>query len=225
MKRRSVLFCAVTALAALALAAHTLGPSIAEGQPAPYAKPTAPTSPQTAATPNKAQGASSAGPRPTASVTYGMLPPEDVPDTRFDLPPLSKETIPTERSELPTADEWKSAPIIQVTRRSPLARWCRVYRVREYLKVHCGMPIAGLRQMAGSPKDVQLFVVTKSTANGSLTDAPNGGQVIFPLRKNDSRLFQFFEIFNDGWQWEPDPSVVVDASWPDGTDAPTVILR
>ncbi len=218
MNLRSTIFCVAVGAGLLGVAARALTPSVAEGAPDAKA-PGAPAYPAHSSSPRPRALSSSS---PSASGSAAIA---DLPDHRFDLPPLDKEVIPTDRSELPTADEWKNAPLVEVTRRSPMARWCRVYRVREYLKVHCGMPMAGLRQLAGSPKDVQIFVVPKK-ADQALTDPPNGGQAIFPLRRDDARLFQFFDLSSDGWEgWSPGASVVIDASWPTGTDAPTVVLR
>ncbi len=218
MRTRPLLLTAA-GLAAVAVVVRLFGASVAAGAPSepPHAYSTASPNAHSTAAPHVG---ASAAPRSSASA----VPPEGA-NTRFDLPPLAKEMIPTDKSDLPTADEWKTAPAIEVTRRSPTARWCRVYRVREYVKVHCGMPLSGLRQLAGSPKDVQLFVTPKSP-DKNMMDPPNGGQAIFPLRRGEARLFQFFELGSDGWEgFSPDPSVVIDASWPDGLEHPTVILR
>jgi hypothetical protein len=143
---------------------------------------------------------------------------------RFDAPPFTRDPFPTERSDAPSQDEWKTAPMVEVTRRGAAARACRAYRLREYVKVHCGFATTGLRQLAGSPKDVSLFVTPKSL-DQPMFDPPNGGQVIFPVRKGEARLFQFFDMQSDWDALVPGPSVVVDVTWPDGEASPTVVLR
>lgn len=221
MKLQSAILYAVLGGATLSAAAYAVGPSLARGAPAAPATKPKTAYPSTSAGVLHLSTSSSPASSSSAAPAASAAPLE----SRFDLPAFDKDPFPTERSELPTSDEWKSAPAVEISRRSAAARACRVYRVREYLKVHCGIPMAGLRQLAGNPKDVLLFVVPK-TMDGSLFDPPLGGQVIFPLRKGEARLFQFFEIAPMDYEGVfPGPSVVVDASWPDGTSAPTVVLR
>ena len=213
MKLRRLALPGTLTVVALALAIHAIGPPDASAGAPSTRLPAGPPKgvsarPGRAAVPSASASAASSG-EPVAS---------------FDLPPLAKETLPTERSDLPSADEWKTAPRVEITRRSPEARWCRAFRVREYLKVHCGMPTAGIRQLAGNPKDVQLFVVPKT--GESLFNPPQGGQVIFPLRRTEARLFQFFRTVPGDYDGAvPGASIMVDSSWPEGLATPTVVLR
>lgn len=163
-------------------------------------------------------------PAPGASASASAGPsPSSLPPSRFDLPPLAKESIPETRSEMPTADEWKNAPAIEVTRRSRAARTFRVYRVREYIKVHTSDPTSGIRMHAGDRKDVAMTVVPRPDYDFR---PPNGGDIVFPLRRNEPRLFQFFGIeFGYDGGASPVPSFIVDASWPDSAPGPTVVIR
>jgi hypothetical protein len=138
--------------------------------------------------------------------------------------PLASQEIPTAASDNPTLDEWKSAQALEVTRRSPEAISCRAYRVREWLKVHCDFPMAGIRQLGGSADGVLLWVVPKT--NETLWEGGQGGQVILPLRAGDRRVIQFFALEGGdyGGIWSA-PSVVLDEVWLEGAARPTVILR
>lgn len=161
---------------------------------------------------------STATPTASASANDDTLPPA-----------LAAQTLPAERSPIPTADEWKTAKLVEPARRSPLAVPCRVYLLREYVKVHCPFLLSGLRQQTGSIKDVQLWVTPKKIdpeVGGDISAPPNGGQVVFPLVRGDARMFQFFEMEFEGYGWAtPSPSVIVDAFWIDGRPAPNLILR
>lgn len=163
-------------------------------------------------------------PSATVAASQTAAPPDDT------LPPaLATQTIPGERSAVPTADEWKGAVLVEPTRRSPRASLCRVYLVREYVKVHCPYILAGIRQHTGGSKDVQLWVTPKKIDPDGINDlsaAPNGGQVIFPLARGEARMFQFFELSFEGYGGaSPASSVVVDSYWASGRPAPNLILR
>lgn len=138
--------------------------------------------------------------------------------------PLASEPIPTTASERPTLEEWKSAVVLEVTRRSPEAVGCRAYRVREWLKVHCDFLMAGIRQLGGGADGVLLWVVPKTSEN--LWEPGQGGQVILPMRPGDRRVVQFFALDGGdyGGIWST-PSVVLDEVWLEGAPGPTVILR
>src|SRR5262245_27757212 len=72
------------------------------------------------------------------------------------LESLEGQSIPTDSSKVPTVDEWKTATPIDFTRRSIAGGACRAYRLREWLKVDCPPPIAGIRQVGGNPEGVYL---------------------------------------------------------------------
>jgi hypothetical protein len=132
--------------------------------------------------------------------------------------------LPTEKSARPTPDEWKTASLVAVPRRSPASRTCRAYRVREWIKVHCDKSLVGFRQLAGNTDDVLLWVEQKPADNPFA--GRNGGQVIFPLHLGDRRIFQAFELSGGEYQGiASDASVVIEARWLDGDAAPRLILR
>lgn len=138
--------------------------------------------------------------------------------------PLATQEIPAVASDKPSLEEWKSAVVLEVTRRSPEAVACRAYRVREWLKVHCDFPMAGIRQLGGSADGVLLWVVPKTNEN--LWERGQGGQVILPMRAGDRRVVQFFAL--EGGEYEgiwSTPSVVLDEVWLEGAARPTVVLR
>jgi hypothetical protein len=59
----------------------------------------------------------------------------------------------------------------------------------------------------------------------NLWQEPNGGDVVFPLRKGEAYLFQFFEVA-DGYEgFGVSQSMLVDVTWSGGRKAPTVVVR
>ena len=136
---------------------------------------------------------------------------------------LASATIPTTVSEKPKRDEWNGAPEVQVLARTPGAKRCKAQLLREYMRVSCPQTIAGIRQFVGPTKDVELFIHAKDISN--LWQEPNGGDVVFPLRKGEAYLFQFFEVA-DGYEgFGVSQSMLVDVTWSGGRKAPTVVVR
>ncbi len=150
------------------------------------------------------------------------------PDLRVPAP-LASQTIPTDKSELPKGDKaWHATTLIEPTRRSHRAANCRVFMLREYLNVFCPLNIALIRQFAGPTKDAEVWVTPKPFVDGRFPDlwnGPLGGKVVFPLRKGEGYVFQFFIVAEAYEGFGVDPSIVVDASWPESQEKPTVVLR
>lgn len=138
--------------------------------------------------------------------------------------PLVAATIPTSRSEPPKRDEWSDAKPLEVKRRTTKARGCTAMKLREYVKVRCPYMTAGVRQFVGDTKDVELFV-TPRPADGNIFQPPHGGEIVFPLRKGSSLFFQFFEIVEGYDGFGITEGVLVDVTWPESREAPSVVLR
>jgi len=137
--------------------------------------------------------------------------------------PLTEITIPTDRSDKPKRAEWAAAPRVDVPLRSPRAKSCTAQVIREYVRVRCPFVMAGVRQFAGSIEDVETFVTPKGERD--VFSGPNGADVVFPLRKEQGFVFQFFEIAEGYDGWGVGLSVLVDVSWAASDPAPTVVLR
>jgi hypothetical protein len=145
------------------------------------------------------------------------------------LPAFDAEPFPDDKSKAPTQEEWKGAPQVRLSHVANIAASCRAYRVREWMKIHCERKTAGLRLIAGSTEGVALF-----TANG-LGEQDSGtfwetmgrfGQIIFPVRRGDRRLFEWLDFdfgFSEGWG--VDSTFVIEESWAEGAKAPDIALR
>lgn len=172
--------------------------------------------------------APSASTVPAAATSASAAPKWPAPDLRVPAP-LASQSIPTDKSELPKGDKaWLGTTMIEPTRRSLRASSCRVFMLREYLNVFCPVNAAMIRQFAGPTKDVEVWVTPKPFVNGQFPDlwnGPQGGKVVFPLRKGEGYVFQLFIVAEAYEGFGVAESVVVDASWPESQTTPTVVLR
>jgi hypothetical protein len=101
-----------------------------------------------------------------------------------------------------------------------------VYRVREWLKVHCDGLTASIAQLAGNTDDVALWVAPKSDRELFTHLAANGAEAIFPLRRGDRRVFQRFDVSGGAYGgFGVEGGVVIDARWLDIEGVPRLVLR
>lgn len=161
-------------------------------------------------------------PSGSASASASVRPPV-TPREWAEPQLLSSVTIPTTTSDKPKRDDWKDVPEVKVLARTSGAKQCKAQLLREWMRVSCPQVIAGIRQFVGSTKDVELFIYAKSIDN--MRAEPNGGDVVFPLRKGDTYLFQFFEISDQYEGFGVSQSMLVDVTWSGGRKAPTVVIR
>lgn len=175
------------------------------------------------------RSASAASPVASASASASASAATNAPvgpPKREPIPEkLEKQTVPTEKSPVPTFKEWQEAPPVEVERRSYDATSCTVFRVREWLKVKCDMAMGAIHQHSGNPEGVAFWIRPKDDLYTGM-ESKNGGEMIFPMRPGDRRLLQFFDVRHDpcigvGYG----PSVMVDETWIEGDPAPIVVLR
>ena len=123
--------------------------------------------------------------------------------------------------------EWRAAKVVDVHRGGRYATSeCKVFLVREWLKIRCESNMGAVFQHSGSPEGVAFWVKPKEDLFLGGFDSPNPAEMIFPLHPGDRRLLQFFTLRHDscvGVGFEP--SVMVDETWLDGEPSPTVVLR
>lgn len=118
--------------------------------------------------------------------------------------------------------------MVALLQKSAAARACEAFVLRDYMRVRCPQAMAAVRQYTGAIKDVSVFVTPKERAvDGSfhIWEAPLGGDVVFPLRRGESFLFQFFTAEEGYDGFGAVPGVIVDVSWPTSREVPSVVLR
>ena len=131
--------------------------------------------------------------------------------------PSTPAPIPSERSAVPTAVEWKSALEVPLSRTSPRAAGCRASRVREWLRVHCDAQTFAISLLGGSSEGLSFWIGAES--------AGRFGEVQFPLRVGDRRVVQLWKLgpTSDG-NTGPRPFLVLQEHWSKRAPAPTITL-
>src|SRR5262249_42202021 len=138
---------------------------------------------------------------------------------------LASEAFPEDKSDPPKPDEWKSAKLVRPTRSTRLVRNCRTWLGREGIKVHCDWTVAGIRLLAGSSTGVRMWVPQGEPKFDAPTPLPSGGEVIFPARRGDRRVFEFFELVPGDYEGMfPSAAMTVEEIWLEGAKAPEVAL-
>lgn len=195
-------------LAASAVAISSLRSAMAEG-PLPSASASA-----SASVSASASAAASAPPLPFAT----SLPRRITATTIASFPDL--------RSDKPKPEEWAGAEPLTLTR-APSN--CSATRVREWIRVACqaqmGADVFGVRVVGGAEDDVtmdDMKVIKKSRY-----EEQRGLTVTFPVRRGDQRIITL-DVVTFQWKaYTPDEDVyqVVQASWPEGQQGPTIVVQ
>jgi hypothetical protein len=151
------------------------------------------------------------------------------------LPALDAEPFPVEKSKAPSLDEWKSAPQVAWTRASRISGdFCTLKRLREWIKVRCEKQTAGMRVIAGGAEGVSMPLAIPIPAQNDpegLFTAGRFGEIIFPLRRGERRVFQWFflnagvEDYNGEHFWNVASSALIEATWQEGATPVVALLR
>ena len=212
MKKTSLIACIAVSSASLTLGVAMLPLRATAQAPSGAAAP--------AAAPSTAKPSASG----SAASASASAAPTALPASTFDLAPLAQTPWSDVETDPPSAEEWKTAPFVEITRRAPAARDCTIRRVREYVRVRCTVRSAGARVLAGNPRDV--VVQLGAPAAGNHEPLPESIEVTFPIRRNDPHLIRLFgvEFGYEGGVFAIAGSLL-DASWPESAKAPTLVIR
>ena len=183
-------------------------------------------------------------PAPSAKASASATPAKVVipPRPESEKPPaFDAEPFPEDKSKAPTDEEWKSATKVRPSRVSSTVSGCRVWRVREWVKLHCDMKTAGLRLLAGSTEGVTLTVPDSLISAKAFEEKPwelasahfetlgRFGDIVFPVRRGDRRVFEWMRL--DVWDnYEGPPSVgstsamIVEEQWLEGAQPELSVL-
>jgi len=114
-------------------------------------------------------------------------------------------------SASPSRADWQTAPLLDLSRRvGPLARTCETRRVREWIRVRCpSLRVSAITQLGGSSAGARLSLDPKS-----LDGFPAGGELVFPVRPSESRVFLFWTL-GEGYDGPLTvlPALVVQSEW------------
>jgi hypothetical protein len=143
------------------------------------------------------------------------------------LPAFDAEPFPSEKSKTPTASEWKDAVHVRLTRVAPPQTECNAYRLREWMKIHCERRTAGLRLIAGSTDGVALWIPEASPEidPGGFATMGKYGEVVFPVRPGDRRVFEAIDLDFGEWEgWGTSSAIVIEEQWLEGAKTPEIAL-
>jgi len=224
---------ALASLAAAAGLAATLALSLARAQPPKDDAPKTDAPKADAPKADAPKGDAPGGDAPQADAPKGDAPGGDAPQAdapKADAPkadevekPIDFEPIPVpeEKLKVPQAPEWKTATRVQFASKGPRAKGCRMYRVREWLKVHCDGQTTAVGLMGGTVGGAYMYLPPAKEGE----PAPTSADVIFPMREGDRRVFELFSFGPTYGGSMISPGLVLQEHWIAGDPAPTVVLR
>ncbi len=144
-----------------------------------------------------------------------------VPASVQTVPEATSLTWPDVTSDAPISDEWRGAEEVLPTRVVGMkAQRCKVRRVREWASIRCSdMATSAITQLGGMQKGVSFHLDAPGEDR-----LPREGVLVFPLRKDDRRVFTFWTL-GDGYDGPLTviPGVIVQADWQG--EEPTLLLH
>ena len=156
----------------------------------------------------------------SSALTAGAAPPSAASSAGAAGASLSASAsaqTASERSPVPTAQEWQTATPMQLRRVSPAAAGCKATRVREWLRVRCPQRTFALSLLGGSNEGLAFWIGPEEQG------AP--GEVQFPLRRGDRRVLQFWAQGKDAQgEFVPEPALVLQEHWLPGEESPFISL-
>jgi hypothetical protein len=164
-------------------------------------------------------GSSSADPASSASPSASAAA-SAAPDAGAALPRFDAEPFSDEKTERPTAAEWK--PLKPVALTDPLPFDCNAYRLREWIKIRCsGLQSASIALLGGGREGVLVGV---DPAAPDSFGVPRGGEVVFPVRRGDRRVFEW-STFGEAYDGIGFPilAFLISESWAPDEPGPRIL--
>jgi hypothetical protein len=120
---------------------------------------------------------------PSKEALMALSPAPLAPAEAPALPTWSAIEPPSDEVSLrPTWPEWNKAPSLALPR---IHKACKVFRVREWVRVHCDIDqLVQTTMIVGGREGVEI---SQGRYGG-------GGDIVFPLRRGDLRIFEFDEL-------------------------------
>jgi len=149
--------------------------------------------------------------------------PAQAPTAPGEAKTFESDPPGAEKSGAPSAEEWKTALPVKLTRE---VATCRSYRLREWLKLYCdNFPAAGVSLLAGQVEGLMVFVEQDSAGGNEAMKKNRSASVVFPVRRGDGRMIQIAQ-FGEGYDGPIGWNVAVTLSeqWATGEAAPTIAV-
>lgn len=172
--------------------------------------------------PLAAPGGAAGSAAPSASATASTSSPR--PSRPSPPVVLAKGDIPETESAPPKLSEWGTGRVVRMDVNTRAD--CKATIVREWVQIDCQnddwdiRPGGGIRQLAGDPKGVGVFVSSNERSGGG-----KDANIVMPLRRGDHRVFQFFDLHMAVYGSSIAPSSILEERWLEGEDRPTLVLR
>jgi hypothetical protein len=154
----------------------------------------------------------------TAATSAPPAPPRPKLRSLADRPP------PTEPSEAPKDDEWKTAEEVELLGELPPK--CSAWLVREWLQLRCDHNGVAVSVVSGEKEGVDARLVPLAFKRVPWEAVTGSTSVTLPLRRGDRRLLQVttnsYEDYNGG-VW-PSMLMLLSVDWLDDHEGPWVAV-
>ncbi|MBK8259488.1 MAG: hypothetical protein IPK82_43380 [Polyangiaceae bacterium] len=175
------------------------------------------------ASPSVSSTATAMSPPSASSTGAATAAAEAFPGALPNEKPLDFEPIPTseEKPKSPTAAEWQAAPQVRFTARGPRAKSCKMFRVREWLKVRCERQNTAISLLGGASEGAFLWMPEAKEKE----PAPSAAEVMFPIKPGDRRVFELFSYGPAYGGSMISPGLLLQEHWIAGETLPVVVIR
>lgn len=151
-----------------------------------------------------------------------------LPLPAYDVAPFAEE-----RSAAPKAKEWAAAPRVALDRArpglfadttSPTGSLCEARRLREWVRLRCNITTGAISLLGGNVDGLALRLDPVNVED--FQAFPNGGEVVFPVRRGDRRVVEWLEIaFGYKGMTSVEPRFVLSEQWPAGDERPMIVAE
>jgi hypothetical protein len=129
--------------------------------------------------------------------------------------------FPEEKTPRPKDADWQGTQPSDISIQG-LPRGCSALRIHEWVRVRCESTLASIGLVGGDRTDVS---VRMGPVNEEfLMPASSGGEMVFPVRRGDRRLFEWVAVeFGYKGMMSTGPLFVLSEVWLPGDDTPALI--
>jgi hypothetical protein len=129
--------------------------------------------------------------------------------------------FPEEKTPRPKDADWEGVMADQIDIKG-LPSGCSALRIEEWVRVRCGSTLASIGLVGGDRTDVSVRM--DPVNEDFLVPASSGGEMVFPVRRGDRRLFEWVAVeFGYKGMTSTGPLFVLSEVWLPGDDTPALI--
>ena len=132
-------------------------------------------------------------------------------------------SLSSDKSPRPGNDEWEHMPLQSFSPGSS-ANGCTLQWIREWVRIRCTTSTAQIALLGGQHDGVSIKL--DPVAADEFVPFPQGGEIVFPLRPGDRRVFEWLGIeFGYKGMTSAAPFLIISASWPREDEGPMIFAR